>query len=139
MLPNPRVFMWTTKKGRCDMMKRTMLVSILVACLGIVALTAFAADLTGIWSSDSGGSYYIRQLQNEVWWYGEASPTNPDWSNVANGTLRGKIIQLKWSDVPKGSILNNGTLTLELTAEGKLVAKKKTGDFADSEWTRRDN
>lgn len=119
------------------MMKRTMLVGFLVACLGIGAFAAYAGDLTGAWNSDSGGTYYIRQLQNEVWWYGEASPTDPAWSNVAQGTLRGKILQLKWSDVPKGSVMSNGVLTLELTADGKLIAKKKTGDFGDAEWTRR--
>ena len=119
------------------MMKRTLLVSILVACLGIGVFTAYAADLTGAWSSDSGGAYYIRQLQNEVWWYGEASATDPGWSNVAHGTMRGKIVLLKWADVPKGSIMGNGILTLELATDGRLVAKKKTGGFADSEWTRR--
>ena len=119
-------------------MKRTMLVSILVACLGFGAIAAHATDLTGAWESDSGGSYYIRQLQNDVWWYGEASATEPGWSNVAYGTLKGNVLKLKWSDVPKGSVMSNGNLTLELTADGKLVAKKKTGGFGDSEWTKKE-
>ena len=117
-------------------MKRTMLVGILVISLGI-GVSAFATDLTGAWESDSGGFYYLRQLQNEVWWYGEASATEPGWSHVAHGTLKGNVLKLKWADVPKGSIMGSGILTLKLTADGKLVAKEKTGGFGDSEWTRK--
>ena len=119
------------------MMKKAMLVGIFVTCICVGAFTSFAADLNGVWSSDSGGTYYVRQLQNEVWWFGEESPKDLGWSNVAHGTLKGNVLDLKWSDVPKGSAMSNGMLTLELTADGKLIAKKKTGGFSDSEWTRK--
>jgi hypothetical protein len=119
------------------MIKKSILTAVFVASIFIGVFTSFAADLTGVWSSDSGGTYYVRQLQNEVWWFGEESPKDPGWSNVAHGTLKGNILNLKWSDVPKGSAISNGILTLELTSDDKLIAKKKTGGFGDSEWSRK--
>jgi hypothetical protein len=118
------------------MMKKLLVVIVFIASICSGALASSAADLNGVWTSDSGGTYYFRQLQNEVWWFGEESPKDPGWSNVAHGTLIGNILDLKWSDVPKGSAMSNGILTLELTSDGKLIAKKKTGGFGDSEWTR---
>lgn len=47
-------------------------------------------DLTGVWSCDDGGVYYIRQLGNIVWWDGEEDETNPGWANVARGTISGR-------------------------------------------------
>lgn len=39
-------------------------------------LNAFAQeDLTGVWSCDDGGTYFIRQVGNIVWWYGESIPS----------------------------------------------------------------
>jgi hypothetical protein len=74
----------------------------MAACIGIGAVAACADDLTGVWRCNDGGSCYLRQLGDEVWWYGEASPDSPGWSNVANGRLHGNSLRLKWADVPKG-------------------------------------
>lgn len=119
------------------MIKRIMITTALAVCFGFGLSAVYAADLTGAWTSDSGGTYYIRQLQAEIWWYGEAQPNDPAWSNVAYGNISGNKLKLKWSDVPKGQIANNGILELELKPNGKLLATKKTGDFGDSEWTRQ--
>jgi YVTN family beta-propeller protein len=98
--------------------------------------TSQTVDLTGVWSCDDGGTYYIRQSGDSIWWFGEPS-TNPSrWSNVANGTIRGSIINLVWSDVPKGCTLNNGILVLSILSKDKLTATDKTGGFGGSNWTR---
>jgi len=94
------------------------------------------ADLTGVWRCNDGGKYYIRQLGNEIWWFGENSSTEPTWSNVAYGNILGNTIRLKWSDVPKGRIMNSGMMVLEIISSSKMVAKEKTGGFGGSEWTR---
>jgi hypothetical protein len=119
------------------MLRKIIFTTVLAVCLNFGLSTAFAADLTGVWTSDSGGKYYIRQLHNEIWWYGEAQSEAPGWSNVAYGTLSGNKLKLKWADVPKGSIMGNGVLHLELRPGGKLRATYKTGGFADGEWTRQ--
>ena len=119
------------------MLKKMVFITALVVGFNLVLSAAFAADLTGTWNSDSGGKYYIRQLNNDVWWYGEAESQAPGWSNVAYGTISGNKLKLKWADVPKGSIMGNGVLNLVLRSDGKLYATHKTGGFADGEWTRQ--
>lgn len=93
-------------------------------------------NLTGPWNCDDGGKYYIRQLGNNVWWYGEHSPTNPGWSNVARGVLAGGELRLEWADVPKGRNMGTGNLVLRVESNNRIVAISKTGGFGGSVWTR---
>ncbi len=93
-------------------------------------------SLTGVWNGDDGGKYYLRQLGNTLWWYGELNPTSPNWSNVAHGTISGDTIQLEWADVPKGGIMQNGALTLKVVSNNELQAVYKSGGFGGSKWTR---
>jgi len=93
-------------------------------------------DLTGVWNCDDGGIYYVRQLGATVWWYGELDPNTPNWSNVMRGSISGGMINAEWSDVPKGSVMQNGNLVLQIVSNNELVAVSKTGGFAGSHWTR---
>ena len=93
-------------------------------------------NLTGVWNCNDGGKYYIRQLGNKIWWYGEQSPTNPAWSNVSHGDIVGKELRLDWADVPKGHIMGSGILVLDLSMPGRITANQKTGGFGGSIWTR---
>jgi len=93
--------------------------------------------LTGVWSCDDGGTYYIRQLGDTIWWLGEPS-TNPDlWSNVARGTISGNTITLEYSDIPKGCAEGYGTLVLEAVSNNVLNAKEKPASYGGSTWTRK--
>jgi hypothetical protein len=65
-------------------------------------------DLTGVWDCDDGGTYYLRQSGDTLWWFGEPSYEPGGWSNVAIGIISGDTIDLDWSDVPKGSTMNDG-------------------------------
>lgn len=103
----------------------------------LFSLPALAfADLTGKWSCNDGGNYYMRQLGKEVFWFGERSPTAPSWSNVASGYIDGNQIILRWADVPKGRIMQEGILILRLDTPNKATATYKTGGFGGSIWTR---
>jgi hypothetical protein len=93
-------------------------------------------DLTGVWNCDDGGKYYVRQLGTDVWWYGEQDPSYPSWSNVMRGTISGNKINGDWTDVPKGSVMQNGNLVLQIASNNKFVAISKTGGFGGSVWTR---
>jgi len=59
-------------------------------CLLFLVVFSFPAivfaDLTGKWSCNDGGTYYMRQLGKEVFWMGERAPTNPSWSNPNRAT-----------------------------------------------------
>ena len=95
-----------------------------------------AASLEGVWNCDDGGKYYLRQLGDTLWWYGELDPYSPNWSNVARGKIIGNTVQMDWADVPKGSIMQNGILKLKIISSNEFLAEQKTGGFAGSRWTR---
>jgi len=95
-----------------------------------------ALNIHGVWNCNDGGKYYIRQIGSKIWWFGESSPTNPGWSNVAYGTLTGNELRLEWADVPKGSIMGMGTLILQVISNNRIEARQKTGGFGGSIWTR---
>lgn len=93
-------------------------------------------DLTGVWSCDDGGSYYIRQVGDTVWWLGEISPTDPAWSNVANGDILGCTIYLEYADIPKGSAIGAGSLVLEIVSSNEIKAVEKPESYGGSRWWR---
>ncbi len=85
----------------------------------------------------AGGKYYLRQLGNDVLWYGEENAVSPSWSNVAHGIINGNIITVKWADVPKGSIMQSGNLVIRIDSNDALVLLEQTGEyFATDSWTR---
>jgi hypothetical protein len=93
-------------------------------------------DLTGTWSCDDGGTYYITQLGYIIWWSGENSAVGPDWSNVARGILSNCVLTLEYTDVPKGSATGFGTLVLEVLSKDEMVAKEKPQSYSGSHWVR---
>lgn len=116
------------------------LISILAALLlwpAAVLADRYGGDLTGTWIGDDGGRYYLRQVDSNIYWYGEQKPTNPMWTNVFHGKLDGDKIKGRWADVPKGRMGNAGKLKLKIKYGGNiLVATEKTGGFGGSQWTR---
>lgn len=120
------------------MAKKGLLLTICFLLVFGVTSQVFSAqyDLTGVWTCDDGGKFYIRQIGNKIWWFGEDKAKNPTYSNVAYGTISGNTIKLKWADVPKGGIIQDGTLVIKVRSNNKLVAVEKTGGFGGNEWTR---
>jgi hypothetical protein len=94
-------------------------------------------NLTGVWNCDDGGIYYIRQLGNKIWWYGETDPNTPEWSNVMYGTVNDRTINGNWADVPKGTVFQNGEITVNIESNNRLSVIQKTGGFEGSVWSRR--
>jgi hypothetical protein len=91
-------------------------------------------DLTGKWKSNDGGSYYIRQIGDTVWWAG----AGPNFVNVFHGYLSGGGFYGHWQDVPLGKTNGAGDLTLSLEPLGSKFTKTKSGGngFGGSEWTK---
>ncbi len=116
--------------------KNILLLLMGTAILLAVAPQGAAVDLTGVWDCDDGGTYYIRQLGNNVWWYGEQDPNSPGWSNVAMGTIDGSRVMLTWADVPKGGAMGSGNLVLDVVSGSKLQAVEHSG-FGGSAWKMR--
>lgn len=95
-----------------------------------------AVNLTGRWACNDGGRYFLRQLSNELWWYGQSGDGGATWSNVFHGQVKGDQVHGRWSDVPLGQIMNSGEMTLQIISNNNLRSKQKTGGFGGSEWTR---
>jgi hypothetical protein len=100
------------------------------------ALCSATPNVTGKWTSNDGGVYYMRRVGNKVWWLGDG-PGN-SWTNVFQGTTDMKTITGDWADVKGGR--NSGTLTLRINGEvGKGILGFQrigsTGDgFAGTRW-----
>ena len=120
----------------------------MICALAVILLPAFSLtqkdsskqtysyNLDGVFSG-AGGKYYLRQLGNEILWYGEEDAVSPTWSNVAHGTIAKNIITVKWADVPKGSIMQSGNLKIRIDSNDELVLIEQTGDFfATDSWIR---
>jgi hypothetical protein len=98
-------------------------------------------DLTGVYMGKPNGVYYIRQIGNGIYMYGEEKSQSypPFRSSIAYGTVSGNIVTLTWVDVPKGSTQNSGTLTLSITQPTGmtvLTTDQQTGGFATTQMIR---
>jgi hypothetical protein len=101
-----------------------------------------APSLTGIWTSDDGGIYQIRQIGENVWWYGQSPDGGKAYTHVFHGVQYddGEIAG-SWVDVPPGRATNNGTMTILLVFEDgnyQIRKQRETGGFWSSVWKKID-
>lgn len=95
-------------------------------------------NIEGVFTCDWNGNYYVRQIGNEILWYGEEVSVNPTWSNVAHGTINGNVLTLIWADVPKGSIMQKGKLVIQINSNDNFILTSQEGDnFGSSNWNRK--
>lgn len=122
------------KMGLGFIVKSIFPAGVLLLC---VLVSTASGDLSGRWSGNDGGTYYLRQTGGAVHWYGESADTQPAWSNVFSGRIDGTRIKGKWADVPKGRTAGAGDLELVFGKDGnELRVVNKTGGFTASRWTR---
>jgi len=95
-----------------------------------------ALDLTARWNCNDGGTYFMRQVGNVLWWLGQSRDGGASWTNVFHGLISGNTISGRWADVPHGRIMNHGEMTLQIQAPNHLVATHRTGGFGGSDWRR---
>lgn len=93
-------------------------------------------DLTGVWSCDDDGIYYIRQFGDQIWWSARHNVDNPVWTNVARGTISGNTIRLDYVDVPPSNARGNGFLVLDVISNDELRAREKSEGYGGSRWIR---
>ena len=62
------------------------------------------ANLTGVWAGSDGGTYYVHQVGNNVWWLGLSRDQGLTFANVFAGRIRfdGRL-EGDWADVPLGA------------------------------------
>jgi hypothetical protein len=84
------------------------------------------AQLTGEWKDDNGGCYKIRQINNQIFWSMDARPRVV---NVFMGYLAGNTITGIWADVPGGEMMGNGTLSLKVESQNRMVKIDQSGNY----------
>lgn len=99
-----------------------------------VAVDPLALDLTGVWKGNDGGTYYIRQSGDQIWWFGQGS----NFGNVFRGQLASGNSQItgQWADVPIGQALGSGSISLVIVNPNKLRREENPGNFTGTDWTR---
>lgn len=96
-----------------------------------------ASELTGTWKDAAlGATYYVRQIDNVVWWYGQSGAEGREWANVFHGVRDGPVIRGRWADVPRGTNRGSGVLVIQLDSTSLLRVVEQTGGFGTRELSR---
>jgi hypothetical protein len=122
---------------RCDVRLFLGLNSVVAVVLWASTGLAQGIDLTGIWHTRTGATFFVRQLGSEIWWFGTYSLALPTpWTHVASGRMEGNVIRVRWVDVPQGLSRNSGTLGLKVVAPDHLVVVENPNDFS-ADWIKQ--
>lgn len=90
-------------------------------------------DLSGIWRTNDGTIYYLRQEENELWWLGENY--EQQWFNIFNGLVIGESVEGEWVNTPKSKNRDYGKLILDIKGN-KLVSLTDESIFKGFEWKK---
>ena len=95
----------------------------------------------GLWQSDDGGKYHMRQIGGDVWWVGISAEDGKTFMNVFHGQIHGDQLTGGWLDVPHDmeKRTNAGQVTIKINDPHRPTVLTKlpspTGPAA-SKWTR---
>jgi hypothetical protein len=105
--------------------------------------------LSGVWHGSDNGTYYVRQLDREVWWLGLSRDQGRSFANVFHGSIgstpvaESGPIQGEWLDVPMGAdgTLSGGTLVLQgdradTQLSTTLTKTQQSAPFGSEIWTK---
>lgn len=88
----------------------------------------------GVYRCDDGGAYFVRQVGDSVYWFGERA--DGAFANLFTGKRSGNVISGNWYDLPKGASRNSGTLSLLIDdGAGTLTRTAQSGGFGGGHWS----
>lgn len=103
-------------------------------------------DVTGVWSCNDGGTYYVRKVGTTVWWLGLSGDGGTSFTNVFRGSWRPNpateepadfgTVDGEWADVPRAPSAQSGTLHLSFRFTQELWKRGQGGPFSGSVWKR---
>jgi hypothetical protein len=97
-------------------------------------------SLTGMWRADDGGTYYLRQIGNILWWNGMSGGNDGfTFNNVFRGTITSSTntITGEWADVPRGTVMGYGTLNLKVVSSTLVQKVSQAGSgFGATTWQK---
>jgi len=101
--------------------------------------------LTGVYNANDGGRYYMRQNgPTALYWAGlSGGGAGTAFTNIFRGTEQNAVpstaITGQWCDIPRGTILNCGSLTIRMTSPitfARITDGGYLGSFGGSQWTK---
>jgi hypothetical protein len=97
--------------------------------------------LTGVWKGTDQGTYYVKQVGDNIMWIGMSANDGRFWTNAFAGKIAGDRISGTWVDVPRGGAKGLGTLTLKVSQVGPKIVMQKIGStgsgFGGSSWEKQ--
>ncbi len=100
------------------------------------AQCAAPKNVSGRWTANDGGTYYLHAIGNTLWWVGMSGDDGRSWTNVFKGTRNGNSIAGEWADV-RGRAWGHGTLTLRISGTTFMERTGGSGSgFGGRRWGR---
>lgn len=107
-----------------------------------VPVVPTTGDVTGVWLGNDGGTYYLRQIGDVVWWVGLSGGNDGrTYSNIFRGTMTTqsidneiKVINGEFVDIPRGALMNSGKLLLHVSNPTTIL--KISGGFGTEKWSK---
>ncbi|MGB9370126.1 MAG: hypothetical protein WCE79_29370 [Xanthobacteraceae bacterium] len=98
------------------------------------ALCTSRPSMTGVWNSNDGGKYFVRQRGSKVWWVGVSGDNGKTFINVFRGDRNKTIVTGTWADVVG---TGRGTLTLKVNDDVKAGGWERIdgSGFGGSRWS----
>jgi hypothetical protein len=96
------------------------------------------AVLTGVWSADDAGTYYVRQVNDTVWWLGLSTDEGRTFANVFRGTLQNGQLTGDWADLPLGQASSSGSIAISAGGPSSTAWNRisETGGFGGGSWRK---
>ncbi|MEZ5040133.1 MAG: membrane dipeptidase [Saprospiraceae bacterium] len=119
----------------CNVLAKTTMPSALPANK---PMQAGSGVLTGVWDCNDGAATYVREDSNDFIFFSEAknNGTQPGFANLYIGKRNGSTITGDWVDVPKGTHLGSGKMTLRVESDTRIVRTDNGNGYGGGEWTR---
>lgn len=118
------------------MFKIKHILAIFISSLFVLSTTSlFAIDLTGTYTAKSGSKVYIKQVNDEIFYYSDVRSASYGII-IGFGRIKEKEIQLIWTDMQKTGNPSSGVIVFDVVSDKKLVLKHQTGIYSEQELLR---
>jgi hypothetical protein len=93
----------------------------------------------GHWQTPGHNEFWLRCDGDEVFWLGMNKATGDAalgslWAHVGYGRVEGRVIQLRWADIPFGADTTAGRIEVTVMTDTTMSVSRDDGVFGRAEW-----
>jgi hypothetical protein len=93
----------------------------------------------GHWQTPGRNEFWLRCDADEVFWLGMNKAVGDTamgsrWAHVGYGRLQGRVIHLRWADVPFGADTTAGSIEITVLTDSTMIVTRDDGVFGRAEW-----